>query len=236
MYHPFAIRSLAKAITTWATTFPHGLRSGAGPGGFSHIQFHTRPEENAPEVQLTLRAAIVDGHAVIQVPELESSDVAPTREVAGGAVQSITTADSGREPEAVCEGCGVTGTVGRAARAAPTGETLEIRRFCASCWPEQSARYRARWDEEDRLWTDQFMRGRVPSRGAGPGMSFISATWHGTLELVEQIERSMIAPIPPSPESLARMAADIERHAPDKEGEMPFAVEAFIRRYGAQPG
>jgi hypothetical protein len=42
----------------------------------------------------------------------------------------------------------------------------------------------------------------------------------------------MIPSVPPSPEALARLAEDIERHAPALDGEMPFPIEAFIQRYG----
>ena len=240
MKEPLDFRSLAKAINTWATTRPHGFRTSGGPEGFSFIQFHTRPDPRAPEVQITLRAAIVDGQAVIQVPKLTSHD---SSERSGPGVdravsevrieQPIESASSAREPDAVCEGCGAVGTIGRAVRMASTGDVMEAHRFCIACWPEQSARYRARWSEEDRVHSDQFMRGRVPARGAGPGMHFVAATWHASLELVQQVEASMIRLSPPSPQGLARMAAEIQRHASQLEGEMPFAVEAFIARYGA---
>jgi hypothetical protein len=203
------------------------------------IQFHTRPDPRAPEVQLTLRAAIVDGQPVIQVPELEARSESPS----GGPGPSATPAEAcvalpiesaatAHEAKAICEGCGRTGTIGRAVRTAPTGEPTEVHRFCAACWPEQSARYRARWLEEDRIRGDQFLRDRVAASGAGYGMYFAAATWHAALEIVEHVERSMIPSVPPSPEALARLAEDIERHAPALDGEMPFPIEAFIQRYG----
>lgn len=232
-------RGLFKAIQAWAAARPHGFRSAGAPGGYSFIQFHTRPDPRGPEVQLTLRAAIVDGQAVIQVPELEPrgeshvGDVRPTVTAAEAEmVAPIESPTTLRETNAVCDGCGHTGIIGRAMRTAPTGETTEAHRFCAACWPEQSARYRARWAEEDRVRSDDFMRGRLPASGAGYGMQFAAATWHTTLEIVEQIERSMVPSVPASPEALAQLAADIERHAPEVDGEMPFAVEAFVRRYG----
>jgi hypothetical protein len=239
MKEPFNFRGLNAAIRDWAATRPHGLRTAGSTGGFSFIQFHTRPDPRGPEVQLTLRAAIVDGEAVIQVPELEARTEPRVEREAPTMVKGetrmaypIEPGSSARDPNAVCEGCGRTGTIGRAARMAPTGESIEVHRFCIACWPEQAARYRARWREEDRVSRDQFLRGRTSAQGAGPGTQFSAATWHGTLEMVEQIERSMVAPVPPSPESLAQLAAEIERSAPDVEGEMPFAVEAFVRRYG----
>lgn len=124
MRDPTMGRRLSYAIRTWATTIPHGCRAGGTVGGFSFIQLHTRPDPRAPEVQLTLRAAIVDGQPVIQVPELEA----------------------GRENQAEAAPPSATG----AFVVAP----IEAHRFCRACWPEQSV------------------------------------TLHGTLELVETIERA----------------------------------------------
>ena len=55
-----------------------------------------------------------------------------------------------REPDAQCEACGAQGTVGRAVRFEENDEIREVHRFCRTCWPEQSARYKARWEEESR--------------------------------------------------------------------------------------
>jgi hypothetical protein len=63
-------------------------------------------------------------------------------------------------------------------------------------------------------------------------MFFESATWHGTLDLVREIEGSMRAHMAPSPEDLAQFAGEIRRAAPQFDGEMPFEVEAFVQRYG----
>src|SRR3954468_8118012 len=65
-------RAVMKAINAWAASEARGLRASGGHGGFSLIQFHTRPDPRAPEVQISLVAAIVDGQAVIQIPELDS--------------------------------------------------------------------------------------------------------------------------------------------------------------------
>jgi hypothetical protein len=97
------------------------------------------------------------------------------------------------------------------------------------------ARYRARWSEEDRLRSDRFLRGREPARGSGPAMAFEAATWHSTLELVRRIRQQLIAPVVPSKEALAALARDIEASASLFDGEMPYEVEAFIRRYRAGP-
>jgi hypothetical protein len=235
---PLDVRRLIEAIQTWAAARPHGCRTAGTRGGLSFIQLHTRPDPRAPEVQFTLRAAIVDGQPVIQVPELEASNESSSGGPGRNATATeavalpIESAATAHEADAICEGCRRTGTIGRAVRTAPTGQPTEVHRFCAACWPEQSARYRARWQEEDRIRGDQFLRDRIPARGAGYGMYFAAATWHAALEIVEHVERSMIPSVPPSPEALARLAADIERQAPELNDEMPFAVEAFIRRYG----
>jgi hypothetical protein len=65
-------------------------------------------------------------------------------------------------------------------------------------------------------------------------MQFGAPTWHTALEIVRRIERGMRPqpPSPPDPESLAKLAAEFQRQAPEMLGEMPFEVEAFIRRYG----
>src|SRR5919106_1344656 len=70
--------------------------------------------------------------------------------------------DQPREPDAWCEGCGVRGTVGRATRAGEGGEPVEEHRYCARCWPEWSAFYRARWYEEVRDLTLQTRSRREP--------------------------------------------------------------------------
>ena len=67
-------------------------------------------------------------------------------------------------------------------------------------------------------------------------MVFEAATWHATLEFVREIEQTMIAPVPPSRGDLAQLAEEIGKNAPEVEGEMPFEVESFLRRYGAPAG
>jgi hypothetical protein len=76
----------------------------------------------------------------------------------------------------------------------------------------------------------------VLATGAGPGMWFEAATWHGTLDLVRQVERAMIAAVPPAADDLARLAAQIRERAGELEGEIPVEVEAFLQRYGDRSG
>ena len=232
MFDPKQMQELTHALFTWSRADPHGFRAGGVPEGYTSFQFHHRPDPQRPEVQLTFLAALVDGEAVIQVmlPPPPPADSEERRQ--GSAVSLGVVGPSPREPDATCEGCGTTGTIGRAVRIDGDGNATETHRFCLTCWPEQSARYRARWEDEDRRSADDFFRGRREAQ-AGPGMTFEASTWHGTLDFVRLIERSMIAQIPPSPPDLAKIAADIQARAPEVEGEMPFEIESFIRRYAA---
>ena len=232
-----------RALGEWARASSHGIRAGGGgPRGFDHIQLHARPNPREPEVQLTFRARLVEGRPVIAVSRSPEPLAPRPAEPDGAAATAVLgmprdeeSGRRGRDPTAACEACGARGTIGRAARTDGSGAVTEMHRFCIDCWPEQSARYRARWEEEDRRRRDAMLRGRAPVVGAGPGTWFESATWHGILDLVRQIERSMLAPAPPGVDHLARLAEHIGGQAAEIEGEMPLEVEAFVQRYGA-PG
>ncbi len=135
-----------------------------------------------------------------------------------------------REPDALCEGCGVRGTVSRATRQDGRGNALEVHRFCAKCWPEQSARYEARWREERRIASDHWHRHPNEPPPPPSGMSFETATWHGILKYLEGYRRDGYESM--SEDVLARTAADIQARAPEMEGPMPYDVELFVRRFG----
>jgi hypothetical protein len=146
-----------------------------------------------------------------------------------------------REPDAACEACGARGTVGRAVRYGERREPLEVHRFCAACWPEERARYDARWGEQDRLAAEAWMR--APDATSAPpsmGSAFESATWHTTLDLVTELwgelRRHERGDGPPEAEGLARLAAEIVARAAEMEGPMPLAVEAFVERFGPRAG
>ena len=230
MIDPMKMQEFSHALFTWSRADPHGFRTGGIPEGYTSIQLHHRPDPRGPEVQLTFKAALVDGEPVIEV-QLPPAASAGAEHGEACVVALGVAAPNPREPDAICEGCGVTGTVGRAVRTDNDGNATETHRFCLTCWPEQSARYRARWEDEDRRSADDFFRGRRAAQGAGPGSWFEASTWHGTLDFVRLIERSMIALIPPTPSDLADIAAQIQQRAAEVEGEMPFEVESFIRRY-----
>jgi hypothetical protein len=144
-----------------------------------------------------------------------------------------------REPDALCEGCGGRGTVGRASRHDASGAFVEEHRYCADCWPEWSAFYRARWEERGRreslAWLESprdLTDAPLPPPPAW-GMVFESATWHGVMDLVRQLQKARYHSDPPSPEVLARFAAEIRDQSPEKVGPMPLEVRAFLAEFGA---
>ncbi len=142
-----------------------------------------------------------------------------------------------REPDQRCESCNAQGTVGRAARFENDGQILEMHRFCSACWPEQSARYRARWAEEDRLASDAFFRSGVQGGHASPSCAFEAATWHGVLELLHDVQRAMGKPTPPpTPETLARLAQAWQELAKEIEDPMPVEIEWFIGAHRPRAG
>ena len=237
MNGPPDMHGIIQFLSDWAAAQPRGYRTGGGgEDAVDYLQFHYRPDPDGPEAQLTFRADLYDGRPVIRV-QLPAHARADTHTWASSSATAIAivgrTDPPLREPSATCESCGAIGTVGRAIRTDERGDATEVHRFCFSCWPEQSARYRARWEEENRLAHEGFLRRREPRPdGSGGGMTFEAATWHGTLEFLREIKASMVAPVPPSRADLERIAADIRDRAPEVEGEMPFEVEAFLRRYG----
>jgi hypothetical protein len=146
-----------------------------------------------------------------------------------------------RDPDATCEGCGALGTVGRATRTNAAGEATEEHRFCARCWPEWSAFYRARWEEEGcratLAWWDRPRKAGDTAPPPAWGMAFDSATWHGTLEFVRALTaQARYYRDPPSREQLAQFAADIRALAPEREGPMPIEVRAFLAEYEDRAG
>ncbi len=181
--------------------------------------------------QITFRASMTDGQPLVEV---ELPDAAVERVRLGALANQHLALDRSetqmRDAEALCEGCSVMGTVGIAVRFDAENAPIEIHRFCALCWPEQSARYIARWDEEVRVASEASLRGELLDATNTSSM-FGSTTWHGTLALVREIERSMHPPLPPTPQDLARMAAEIARVAPTHDGAMPHEVMMFIQRH-----
>ena len=141
-----------------------------------------------------------------------------------------------REPEQICEACGAQGTIGRAARFRGDGSVLEIHRFCRKCWPEQSARYRARWAEEDRLAHEEFFRSARSGGLAAPSCAFEAATWHGALDVLHQVHMRMIPRSPPSADELAAIAAHWKTLAAEIDEPMPLEIEMFVQQYSTDDG
>ena len=139
-----------------------------------------------------------------------------------------------REPDAECETCSARGTVGRAIRTDADGMPLEIHRFCAACWPEQSARLGARWDEETRVAVEAWMRG-APDAPPPPASGTVleSATWHQPLAFVRLINSALKRGDNVDAGELTRIAREFETLAADRVGQMPLEVELFIRAHGA---
>jgi hypothetical protein len=133
-----------------------------------------------------------------------------------------------KDSGAVCDGCGTLGTVGRAYRALD-GAMVDQCVFCSACWPEHSARLEARWKEQNRLATERWMRDDGP-RPPSVTWGFDSASWHGTLQLIDRINQSLRAKAPTAAE-LATIANSIAANSDQKDGPMPLEVEMFVRKH-----
>ncbi|MEO7997309.1 MAG: hypothetical protein ABI852_07685 [Gemmatimonadaceae bacterium] len=156
------------------------------------------------------------------------------------------------EPDQTCEACGTLGTVGRVVLTVRGRTEQEIHRFCESCWPEESARYDARWKHHHLNMLDELFE--VDSDAVGEqtgnrsrdqdalmvGIGFESATWHGTAEYVErfvellQMVRSGSVPtLAELMEAGVEMAHEIESSMGERVGKMPFRVMHFLQEFGA---
>lgn len=241
-------REIRDFFRAWTQSRSNGAGSGGlGPTTYQYLDFTYRQDEGSPEVRLAFYANQHEGHPVIHVvlPSDRDASAAPkdfqqtngeTSSSSSDASVSVTpiyeTIPDTREPDAVCEGCGVVGTIGRATRTHESGTPSETHRFCSKCWVEQSARYRARWDEERRVSRDAHRRSRT-SGPSGPSYwsSFESMTWHGVLELLSAFRKHMQerGPIPAT--HLTELATLYRNNAHKFEGEMPYEVELFINQY-----
>jgi hypothetical protein len=148
-----------------------------------------------------------------------------------------------RAPDAACEGCGARGTVGRASRWRGAGQVVvEEHRYCGRCWPEWSAFYQARWEEEDRVtheawvrWTPREPDDERPPPPPPSGMLLGALTWRASLQLVREVERALRRGASEVSEAtLAEIATQMAAGAADCEGPVPLEVEDFIRRYAGR--
>lgn len=124
---------------------------------------------------------------------------------------SVMDETSPRDPDALCDRCGVRGTVARATREGPPPE---VHRYCGLCWPAA----------------------RAELKTARPGgWAMASRTWYDAEQYLERLTMTAAAlgASAPSAAALAALAAYIVATAPEVDGPMPASVEAFVRRHGA---
>ena len=141
---------------------------------------------------------------------------------------------SPREPDATCDGCGATGTVGQATRFT---SPRTVRRFCRACWPAARRRLAAAWGAEMDARAERLGRGEASGGDAPPGFSFRSRAWDDAVEFLERIEAAGAGGEPgPTRADLAALAAQIRSLAPEMDGPMPPAVADFLRRFDPPAG
>lgn len=157
------------------------------------------------------------------------------------------------EPEQSCEACGAAGTVGRVVINSRDRTRQEIHRFCERCWPEECARYEARWKNRraqtasELFATDAEAASETSSTGSlfdlnpmNVGMGFESATWHAAADAIEKLEgllQMVRAGRVPTEAQLIDMAVatarDIEAQMDSRVGKMPNIVGQFLLEFGS---
>lgn len=146
-----------------------------------------------------------------------------------------------REPHQTCESCGVLGTVARLTQFEIEGGIREMHRFCAACWPEQRARYMARWNEESRIAHDEWHR-RMAAAESGEEIPFplsystneSSATWHMNLDLLKDLDRIPDHGEKPKASELKEYAESLQEMAPNMVPPMPIEIEQFIEHWTSE--
>ena len=142
-----------------------------------------------------------------------------------------------RDAAALCDRCGVQGTVARALRSAPNRLVL---RYCSACWPavQQELEDRQReeqeeWEKADHAWFELWERspqGTLPSPPMQPIWSSASRTWFDVrnyLALIAQIPTGAGA----TSAQLAEVAAEIRDTADEMDGPIPPDVQDFLARH-----
>lgn len=165
------------------------------------------------------------------------------------------------EPDQACESCGTQGTVGKVVITTRESASAALHRFCANCWPIESARFLARWKEQRREAKEHLSletmasSTSVPSANIPPSASssfeafgrvrpmhaigFESATWHHIEETIEKIQellemvRTNNVPTEEELEVTAReMAEGILAGMDTRVGRMPTSVSSFLLEFG----
>ena len=138
-----------------------------------------------------------------------------------------------REPDALCEGCGARGTESDApdvrTRRALSRRCTASARTAGLSGPRSIGLAGMNSDAGPHLaWLDRSSGAEPSPQPPSAGAWFESATWHGVIEFVETLTlQARYYRDPPSPEHLARIAAEIRAHAGDKVGPMPLRSEGF---------
>jgi hypothetical protein len=151
---------------------------------------------------------------------------------------SVSVDDSDpRYPGALCDRCGVQGTVARALRFGPGRLVL---RYCSPCWPAVQMELEARqeeeyelWQEADRAWFELWERspqGTVPSPPIQPVWNFASRTWYDV-----RVFLALVATLPSGDGAtsahLVEVAGEIREMADEMDGPIPPDVQDFLARH-----
>lgn len=157
------------------------------------------------------------------------------------------------EPEQTCEACGTFGTVGRVVISFRGRTEPELHRFCERCWPEECARYEARWKHRSRNALAELFKSESETASEGTsddnnfdqqpvmvGIGFESATWHAAsdhigkfVELLEMVRGGRIPSETELIEMALEMASEIETNMDSRVGDMPFIVSQFLAEFGS---
>lgn len=155
------------------------------------------------------------------------------------------------EPEQVCQACNVTGTVGRVVITSRDATRQEIHRFCIRCWPEECARYEARWknrrpnsfqalmDADNEMPADQVALPLFEQDPMIVGMGFESATWHAAANRLEKftelLQMVRLGRVPSEAELVElalEMARELETQIDSRVGPIPPEVGEFLLEFG----
>lgn len=137
---------------------------------------------------------------------------------------SISVDDSDpRDPTALCDRCGRTGTVARTTR---HSEPPLILRYCDDCWPIARDELDTIQEEESRQWLQSGGNSAPPPPWTGS-----SRSWHDAVRFLKLVEQGPKGGPPLTEADLAMVAAEIRAKAGEMSGVMPAEVETFLKRH-----
>lgn len=138
------------------------------------------------------------------------------------------------EPDAICNACGAAGTVGRVFRRSANGTPLGTHRFCLACWPSESDRVTAQWEQEQAALSSAASY----QEGSADSIHWESATWDNAVFLVTGIEAELQSAESKHEsdtlESLVQIADELATIAPQMVQPVPELITSFIQRYRVQ--